>query len=149
MCFEPLRINSFVSTYEKHLKDFVIPRYGIPVERKLYAHLYGTLVGAILNRRLLRTEDERVIVFMYLLMNQYILGTRIVRDFFVSSHDDSPRFSESGIVKWNRLVKDAESMVHKGVTYFDVVSRGPVTVRKELFDANIKRVMEHDHPPVV
>lgn len=133
-------ISGFYNVYERHMK-FVIQRYGIPVEPSAWLQTQGQLVAQILSSKRLRNDRDICLLFIFLVLNSYVLGTRIIRDFFVEVYDDTPRYSESGVDKWNALVQKCKLLLEKNITYHDIVGNKPLNARKQVFLQNLKRIL--------
>jgi len=138
-----INVSNFAAKLRKHL-SFVKKRYSIPVDSADatdFRELYGVLVGDILRRGTLKSEQDVTTFFLYLTMNSYCLGTRIAREFFVEIFDDVPNESESGVRKWRALSDLLESCAERRLSYHDVIARKPVRVSSTYLRNNLERTL--------
>ena len=141
MTFQTVNLNAIYETYRAHVK-FIIRRYGIPVKDENWLSLHGSYVSSILQRKALQSENEAVVMFLFLVHNVYVLGPKIVRTFFTHVHDETPRYSETGFQKWRALLEQCRAVILDGVTYHDIIGNKPLICRMEVFNNNTNRVLK-------
>lgn len=137
----PVSISRWISQYKGHM-DFVIKRYGLPVEPEDWLSTQGRLVRNILTHQNLANPEDHAVMFIFLVMNVYLLGPRIIREYFIHVHDETPKYSESGYQKWTLLQQLCEEIIRKGVTYHDIAAGRPVKARMEVFKSNLDRILK-------
>ena len=137
-----LSLDGFRDQYKKQMK-FLINRYCLPVEEDDWLETQGLLIETILRKNCLELNSEHALFFIFLVMNGYFLGPRIIREYFLFVEKESPRISERGCQKWQELIQYCKSLIDNGngITYHDIVGRNAIKVRMDYFDRNIDRIL--------
>jgi len=100
-------------------------------------------MNKILTQKKISNELELLSMFVFLVMNMYVLGPRITREFFIHVFGHSPRISEKGMIDWEKLLTMSRALISdKNITYHDIIGNKPLTCKSYLFNSNIKRIYE-------
>lgn len=135
-------LTKFSKDYAKHM-HFIIDRYELPYEKRQWKKSQGMVINKIIDKNTINNNVELISFFIFLVCNSYILGPRIIREFFMHVYDQSPRYSEQGLIYWNELCGACKDVIqHSTVTYHDIIARKPITARNEVFEKGVKRIME-------
>lgn len=135
----PINIKLFKIMYERHVK-FIIERYQLPVKEQDWISTQGVLLTDILKSERIINRRQLAIFWLFLVMNCYILGPRIAREFFLATTNETPNMSESGIQKWNNLNETCKELIQLHARYFDMVTGNAIEANLQTFLKNVDRI---------